>query len=188
MSVKYVTAELRRLVVARAEGLCEYCLIAEEDTFYGCEVDHVISEKHGGPTQEDNLAYACVFCNQAKGSDVGSIHWESGQFVRFFNPRTDRWADHFVLTGGNGSRAERRSVPSPRGSWTSTPASGSWNGGLSRRWAGIPTPQPGAACERNQHPPNRTSPSAVPIWSEPPHTPTGPALERCPTAGRRRWS
>ena len=41
----------------------------------------------------------CVFCNQAKGSDIGSIHWESGQFVRFFNPRTDRWVDHFKLAG-----------------------------------------------------------------------------------------
>jgi hypothetical protein len=97
MSVTYVSAELRRLVVARAETLCEYCLIAEDDTFYGCAVDHIISEKHGGPTQEDNLAYACALCNQAKGSDIGSVHWESGQFVRFFNPRTDRWADHFVL-------------------------------------------------------------------------------------------
>jgi HNH endonuclease len=99
MSVTYISADLRRLVVARAEDLCEYCLIAEEDTFYGCEVDHIISEKHGGPTQEDNLANACVFCNQAKGSDVGSIHWETGQFVRLFNPRTDRWAEHFVLVG-----------------------------------------------------------------------------------------
>jgi len=99
MSVTYITAELRRRVATRADALCEYCLIAEEDTFYGCEVDHIISEKHGGPTQADNLSHACVFCNQAKGSDVGSIHWESGQFVRFFNPRTDRWADHFVLAG-----------------------------------------------------------------------------------------
>jgi hypothetical protein len=99
MSVTYISAELRRLVATRAEWLCEYCLIAEEDTFYGCEVDHIISEKHGGPTHEDNLGYACVFCNQAKGSDIGSIYWETGLFVRFFNPRTDRWADHFVLAG-----------------------------------------------------------------------------------------
>jgi hypothetical protein len=98
---------LRRLVVSRAEELCEYCLIGEEDTFYGCEVDHIISEKHGGATQEDNLAYACVFCNQAKGSDVGSIHWDSGEFVRFFNPRTDRWADHFVLVGSRIEEATR---------------------------------------------------------------------------------
>ena len=97
MSITYVSAELRRLVIAGAEGLCEYCLIAEEDTFYGCEVDHIISEKHGGPTAGENLAFACACCNAAKGSDVGSINWENGGFVRFFNPRTDRWSDHFVL-------------------------------------------------------------------------------------------
>jgi hypothetical protein len=97
MSVTYIAADLRRLVVARAEGICEYCLIADDDTFYGCEVDHIVSEKHGGATTENNLAMACVFCNQAKGSDVGSIHWESNTFVRFFNPRTDIWANHFVL-------------------------------------------------------------------------------------------
>ena len=97
MSVTYIPAELRRLVVARAERICEYCLIAEDDTFYGCEADHVISEKHGGATTADNLAMACVFCNQAKGSDVGSIDWGSNTFVRFFNPRTDAWSDHFAL-------------------------------------------------------------------------------------------
>lgn len=97
MSVTYITAEQRRRVRDRAQDICEYCLIAEDDTFYGCEVDHVISEKHGGPTRDDNLALACMFCNRAKGSDVGSIHWESGAFVRFYNPRTDRWSDHFRL-------------------------------------------------------------------------------------------
>jgi len=97
MSVTYITADLRRLIVARAEGICEYFLIAKEDTFYGCEADHIISEKHGVITSEDNLAYACVFCNKWKGNDVGSIHWETSIFVRFFNPRTDAWADHFQL-------------------------------------------------------------------------------------------
>lgn len=99
MSTSYISVELRRLVIARAESLCEYCLIAEADAFLGCEVDHVISEKHGGPTEADNLAFACVFCNQAKGSDIGSLHWETGEFVRFFNPRRDHWANHFLLRG-----------------------------------------------------------------------------------------
>jgi hypothetical protein len=107
MSVTYISAEVRRLVIARAEGLCEYCLIAEEDTFYGCEVDHIISEKHGGPTPEDNLCYACVFCNQAKGSDVGSIYWESREFVRFVNPRIDRWGPITSCWWAARSRAER---------------------------------------------------------------------------------
>jgi hypothetical protein len=98
MSNTYISADLRRLVVARAHGLCEYCLLAEEDTYFGCEVDHIISEKHGGPTEPENLAYACACCNQAKGSDIGSIHWENGAFVRFFHPRQDRWAEHFSLS------------------------------------------------------------------------------------------
>jgi hypothetical protein len=97
MSETYISAELRRLVAARAEGLCEYCLIHEEDTFFGCEVDHIISEKHGGSTDAGNLAYACLFCNRHKGSDIGSINWRTGTFSRFFNPRIDRWADHFRL-------------------------------------------------------------------------------------------
>lgn len=72
-------------------------MIAEEDTGLGCEVAHIISEKHGGATRIDNLAMACVFCNSAKGSDIGSIILENGVFVRFFNPRSDRWSEHFQL-------------------------------------------------------------------------------------------
>lgn len=44
------------------------------------------------------MCYVCSFCNRAKGSDVGSIA-ASGEFTRFFNPRSDRWADHFKLRG-----------------------------------------------------------------------------------------
>jgi len=93
----YVSAALRRLAAERADSLCEYCLIHEEDAFFGCEVDHIISEKHSGPTEADNLAYACAFCNRAKGSDIGSILWDTGTFCRFFNPRTDLWSEHFAL-------------------------------------------------------------------------------------------
>ena len=96
MSNSYIGVELRRLVAERAGRLCEYCPIREDDTYFGCEVDHVISEKHGGPTEAGNLAYACLPCNRHKGSDVGSIA-ASGGFRRFFNPRADRWADHFRL-------------------------------------------------------------------------------------------
>lgn len=95
----YVSATLRRLVAERAAYLCEYCLLHEEDTFFGCEVDHIISEKHGGPTAAENLAYACAFCNRAKGSDIGSIVWRTGAFSRFFHPRLDRWVEHFALDG-----------------------------------------------------------------------------------------
>ncbi|HRJ43997.1 MAG: HNH endonuclease [Caldilineaceae bacterium] len=99
MSSAYISAELRQQVAERAYFVCEYCLIHTDDTHFGCQIDHIISEKHGGLTEPENLAYACAFCNRFKGSDVGSIDWESGEFVRFYNPRIDRWRDHFELSG-----------------------------------------------------------------------------------------
>ncbi len=95
MSVTYIPVELRRAVILRAEKLCEYCLIHEDDTFFGCQVDHIIAEKHGGETSFDNLALACTNCNRAKGSDLGTL--VNGVLVRFFNPRSDIWAEHFAF-------------------------------------------------------------------------------------------
>lgn len=96
---RYISHALRQLVISRADRLCEYCLIHDDDTFFGCEVDHIISEKHGGETESSNLALACVFCNRAKGSDIGSISAVTRQFVRFYHPRLDEWGEHFILDG-----------------------------------------------------------------------------------------
>ncbi|MFO7599393.1 MAG: HNH endonuclease signature motif containing protein [Candidatus Desulfacyla sp.] len=50
----YISEHLRQVVALRADHLCEYCLIHGQDTFFGCEVDHIISQKHGGLTESDN--------------------------------------------------------------------------------------------------------------------------------------
>jgi hypothetical protein len=95
-----ISPDLRSQVAARAGYRCEYCLIREADSYFGCEIDHVISLKHGGPTTYDNLSLACLACNRAKGSDLGSIvEPPFGPLVRFFNPRIDRWDVHFRITG-----------------------------------------------------------------------------------------
>lgn len=49
MSKTYISPELRQQVAERANHRCEYCLIHEDDTYLVCQVDHIISEKHGGP-------------------------------------------------------------------------------------------------------------------------------------------
>ena len=54
-----------------------------------------MSRKHGGNSAFDNLAYACILCNRYKGTDVASIDPKTGQAVRLFDPRHDRWEDHF---------------------------------------------------------------------------------------------
>lgn len=101
MSTTYIPVEMRRIATVRAHYLCEYCLIHADDTYWGCQIDHIISEKHGGATTVDNLAHTYTFCNRNKGSDIGSMlaatKPQERQFVRFFNPRIDRWSNHFHL-------------------------------------------------------------------------------------------
>ena len=94
-----VSEQLRAEVGRRAGQRCEYCLIHEDDAGFPHQVDHIVSGKHGGPSASDNLAYACVVCNRKKGSDIASIDPRSGENVRLFDPRRDRWADHFRLEG-----------------------------------------------------------------------------------------
>lgn len=94
---RYISENLRNEVELRANGFCEYCRIAIEDTYFGGEIDHIISLKHRGKTESENLALACQPCNRNKGSDLGSISENSQNLVRFFNPRTDNWNDHFLV-------------------------------------------------------------------------------------------
>ncbi|MBD2194815.1 MULTISPECIES: HNH endonuclease [Calothrix] len=100
MSKTYISAALRRLVCDRANHACEYCLIPEIAVLVPHEVDHVIAEKHGGQTDETNLALACTICNKYKGSDLTSIDPSNGEIVRLYQPRHDRWYDHFQLKDG----------------------------------------------------------------------------------------
>lgn len=99
MSETYVPAALRRLVQERARLRCEYCLIPDSAAFLPHEIDHIVAEKHGGETVEENLAWSCAVCNKHKGSDLTSIDPDSGEIVPLFHPRHDRWSTHFTLDG-----------------------------------------------------------------------------------------
>jgi hypothetical protein len=90
---------VRASVAQRAQHRCEYRLIHEGDAGFPHQVDHVVSRKHGGTSFGGNLAYACILCNCYKGSDIAGIDHSSGEVVRLFDPRRDRWADHFRFDG-----------------------------------------------------------------------------------------
>ena len=93
----YVSSETRQSVASRANFVCEYCLIAEADAYFRFQIEHIISRKHGGSSELENLALVCVFCNRYKGSDIASLTPETAELVRFYNPRTMRWREHFRL-------------------------------------------------------------------------------------------
>jgi len=99
MSRIAIPAPLRRLVLERADGRCEYCLLHQDDAPFAHQLDHVLPLKHGGHTIESNLALACLECNRHKGSDLTAIDPTDGSVVLLFNPRTQLWQEHFTLVG-----------------------------------------------------------------------------------------
>jgi HNH endonuclease len=94
-----VTVALRRAVIARAQGRCEYCGMPDAETLLPHEPDHVIARQHGGQTKLDNLAYTCFQCNRYKGPNIASLDPATGALTALFHPRTVRWTDHFCLRG-----------------------------------------------------------------------------------------
>lgn len=95
----YIAEALRRAVIARTGGRCEYCG-KPQVSFFPHEVDHVIAQKHGGKTVLNNLAFACFECNRYKGSDVASFDPQTGRLTPLFNPRTQPWDEHFRHDNG----------------------------------------------------------------------------------------
>lgn len=94
-----IDAAVRRRVAERARYRCEYCLFPEGQSGFPHQIDHILSRKHGGTADFENLAYACALCNRFKGSDIASFDANTLRVVRLFDPRGQRWPDHFSLSG-----------------------------------------------------------------------------------------
>jgi hypothetical protein len=94
-----LTEAARQEVIFRAQYRCEYCLYPEGRSAFAHQIDHIVSRKHGGSSTLDNLAYCCIFCNRYKGTDVAAIDTGTGEAIRLFHPRLQRWSDHFRIHG-----------------------------------------------------------------------------------------
>jgi hypothetical protein len=94
---RYVSEALRQLVHERANFRCEYCRISAISSFYAFHIEHIISIKHAGRTESKNLALACQIRNWNKGSDLGTFLDDPSVLIRFYNPRTDIWGQHFEV-------------------------------------------------------------------------------------------
>jgi hypothetical protein len=62
-------------------------------------VEHVLHSSRGGKSDLQNLAWSCPGCNLSKSDRIEARDPESGTWVPLFNPRTDRWSDHFHFEG-----------------------------------------------------------------------------------------
>ncbi|HEY3391783.1 MAG TPA: HNH endonuclease signature motif containing protein [Lacipirellulaceae bacterium] len=87
---------LRSLVRRRAGDICEYCRLPQALSRYVCfHTEHIVAQQHGGPSEADNLALACGYCNHHKGPNIAGLDPETGLLVPLFHPRRDQWADNF---------------------------------------------------------------------------------------------
>lgn len=93
--------DLINRVRQRAEERCEYCHFPAEAAWLPFQLDHIIAEKHGGPTNMSNLALACYYCNSFKGSNIAGVdpHGQPDVAVQLFHPRKDEWTEHFRWNG-----------------------------------------------------------------------------------------
>lgn len=87
----------RKRVRERAEDRCEYCRLPASADEWPFHVDHIIARVHGGGGRLDNLCWSCTQCNLHKASNIVSIDPTTRNRVDLFNPRVDKWHDHFTL-------------------------------------------------------------------------------------------
>jgi HNH endonuclease len=95
-----ISPQIRQQVIGNAQYRCEYCKTSSQLTGMPLTMEHIQPQSLGGSDQLSNLAAACYRCNEFKGAKTAAIDPLTNESVRFFNPRLDRWSEHFVW--GNG--------------------------------------------------------------------------------------
>lgn len=82
-------------VALRAGHRCEYCSAPEAVFNFSFEVEHIIPVSLEGADIEANWALACRSCNLRKAAHINGTDPKSQTVVRLFQPREDRWEEHF---------------------------------------------------------------------------------------------
>lgn len=90
----YISKELRDLVFARANGLCEYCQSSKK-VINTLEIDHILPVRLNGQTDSHNLCLCCRGCNKYKKSAIEAIDPDTQSIQRLFHPREQLWHGHF---------------------------------------------------------------------------------------------
>jgi hypothetical protein len=91
----YFPLELARRVRAAARDRCGYCLSPQHLILGRLQIEHLVPRARGGPTEEANLWLSCPLCNNDKGDRTTATDPETGATCPLFNPRTQRWSEHF---------------------------------------------------------------------------------------------
>src|SRR5215472_7797646 len=100
-----VSEALRARVAAADRHRCAYCRSSEAITGLALTIDHIQPQSLDGQTVFNNLCLACRSCNEFKADQTSGLDPLTGEEVPLFDPRRDRWIEHFAWTP-DGSRTE----------------------------------------------------------------------------------
>lgn len=92
----YISESLRNQIAETDRQRCCYCLTSEANSGIPMTHDHIQPISKGGETSWENVCLACRSCNEFKGNSTESIDPLTGEFLPLFNPRLQRWSDHFI--------------------------------------------------------------------------------------------
>ena len=96
MSEPKLTEQQKKEVARRAKQCCEYCQSQARFSPDPFSIEHIKPRSRGGTDEPSNLAFSCQGCNNHKYTSVEAIDPISGETVQLFDPRRQKWNDHFV--------------------------------------------------------------------------------------------
>lgn len=96
MTRPYIPMAVDAAIRQVAQHRCGYCLHPQELVPDILQIEHLIPLSKGGTSDPSNLWLACARCNRYKGDKTAIIDPQTNQAVPLFNPRTQKWFDHFA--------------------------------------------------------------------------------------------
>jgi 5-methylcytosine-specific restriction endonuclease McrA len=87
-------------VANEARHRCGYCLTDQRVSGAQMHIEHIIPRARGGQSTESNLWLSCALCNSFKGTRIEAVDPATGAKIALFNPRTQRWSQHFAWDSG----------------------------------------------------------------------------------------
>jgi len=91
----YVSERLKIKIRQQADDRCGYCQSLQKYVWGTLEIEHIIPKSKGGSNDEQNLWLACRPYNLYKSDQTHGIDPITEEKIALFNPRTQRWREHF---------------------------------------------------------------------------------------------
>ncbi len=103
-------ARLRDRLLAQAGYRCGYCRSSQRIMGVRLILDHLTPRARGGSDHEANLWPCCQPCNGSEQARTQARDPLGGEIVPLFNPRRQRWGEHFAWENGGRLIAGRTAI------------------------------------------------------------------------------